>query len=141
MEEAMTKANKALMRRVRIGMRLARYLPGIMIPEDAVTATAETMKTTGQALGSFLMLLKGIGSFKFRKEVHLSDAELEDMIGKNMGAVMNTNREHTIEWNWIMLSGNGEAYNKYRTAVMNRVEGMRASEADARKTMGMDKFK
>lgn len=52
---------------------------------------------------SFLETLKQVGSYKYRKQIHLSDVELAQLLNENITAQLRVVRDYYLIWTFIHM--------------------------------------
>lgn len=70
----------------------------------------------------FLDLLRQIGSYNFRKQIHLSDVELTAMIDENITAQLMATRDYYLMFEFIQSGEHKDAYAKFRDECMAEVK-------------------
>lgn len=68
------------------------------IPE-IVAGCLESVATTEE----FLKQLKQVGSYSYRKKIHLSDVELANLLNENITAQLRVVRDYYLIWTFIHL--------------------------------------
>jgi hypothetical protein len=109
-------------------IRLTRWLPKIKIPKEAIDYVVAQARTRATNAWSFMQMERNLGSFYYRKNIKLSDVELDDMVAKNQIALMNTAREYSIVYDWLLLSGRLVEYGKFRDQVEVGIRAMIEAE-------------
>lgn len=90
------------------------------IPE-IVAGCLESVATTED----FLQMLKQVGSYAYRKNIHLSDVELSKLLDDNITAQLSATRDYYLIWEFIhrdpKIAAKWEAFWKECDAEIQRV--------------------
>lgn len=89
------------------------------IPAIAIELT-ESVKKTDQ----FLNTLRQVGSFYYRRKIHLSDVELEKLVNQNIIAQLQVARDYFISFEFLERRGLNEEFKKFHAEVMAAAQAL-----------------
>lgn len=122
----------------RVGKEAQKIIRGLAhdrkkkeVPHELIDYTVGLAKREAINTMQYLQFERQIASHYFRKNVHLSDVELDEMITNNQIALMNQSREFHIMKAWLMFSGYLEDFVAYREVVEKGIQADLAKDRPA----------
>ena len=106
----------------KVILTIARWLPIVPPTEVTILRTVENVKTTVNSGTTFMMFLKGIGAFKFRKNIQMSDLEIAEVIKSGIDSQTALSVEATIATAWILGTNREPEYRDFRKAIYDRID-------------------
>jgi hypothetical protein len=101
------------------------------VPHELIDYTVGLAKREAINTMRYLQFEKQIASYNFRKNIHLSDMELEEMILGNQVALMNQSREFHVMKAWLMFSGYLEDFVAFREIIEAGIQADLAKDRGA----------
>jgi len=83
------------------------------IPEIAIALTESVAATD-----KFLNLLRNVGSYYYRRKIHLSDIELQKLLDENIVKQLQAARDYFLLYEFVEQRGLMEKFKEFHSAVM-----------------------